>query len=141
MRPPDFIIGRPEDPYLLRWFLIPRNRFLNVFLHKFLRDDEDSALHDHPWHFISIILSGGYRELTPQGVTIRWRFSFAFRLATHRHRVILHRTPSGDVIPAWTIVITGPRFREWGFWCPQGFVSWRIFTKPGNHGEIGRGCE
>lgn len=24
-RPPDFIIGRVDDPYLLRWWVIPRN--------------------------------------------------------------------------------------------------------------------
>ncbi|EIC64345.1 hypothetical protein [Mycobacteroides abscessus] len=35
-----------EPPYLLRWYVIPRNRWVNVYLHKFLRDDEDRALVD-----------------------------------------------------------------------------------------------
>ncbi len=43
MRKPDFIIGGPENPYLLRWYLIPQNRFFNVYLHKILRSDDDRA--------------------------------------------------------------------------------------------------
>ena len=29
-RPPDFIIGSKENPYMLRWYLIPRNRMIHV---------------------------------------------------------------------------------------------------------------
>ena len=60
---PHFIIGGRHRPYLLRWYLIPRNRFFNLYLHKFLRDDDDRALHDHPWWFASLILRGGYTEI------------------------------------------------------------------------------
>lgn len=49
---------------MLRWFLIPKNRFLKIYLHKFMRSDEDRALHDHPWSFLSIILRGGYFEIS-----------------------------------------------------------------------------
>lgn len=45
--PCDFTIGGHERPYLLRWFIIPRNRFFNIYLHKFLRSDDDRALLDH----------------------------------------------------------------------------------------------
>jgi hypothetical protein len=46
-RDPDFIIGNP--PYMLRWWLLPRNPTFNVYYHRILRDDDDRALHDHPW--------------------------------------------------------------------------------------------
>ena len=105
MKPPDFVIGPADNPYLYRWFLLPRNPVANVYLHRFFRDDEDRALHDHPWPFLSIVLDAVGRPL-----------------------------------PCRTPVITGPRVREWGFWCPQGFVPWKIFTKPNSPGEIGRGC-
>lgn len=176
MRPPNFVIGRPEDPYLLRWFLVPRNRFLNVYLHKFLRDDDDRALHDHPWWFVSVVLKGTYREVTrdadrcpacgndfwkdggaarrhgfddcpncsePLRIVSSWRrwLSVVVRRPTYRHRVELLRDRRGRPISCWTLVFTGPRVREWGFWCPKGFVNWKEFTKPGNHGEVGRGCE
>ena len=41
---PDFVVGAYQ---LERWWLIPRNRFLNVYLHRFDHSDEDRALHDH----------------------------------------------------------------------------------------------
>ena len=50
-REPDFIIGGHEAPYLRRHWLIPRNRFFNIYVHEFLRSDDDRALHDHPWAF------------------------------------------------------------------------------------------
>ena len=62
-RPPDFIIGPDKNkPYMRRWYVIPKNRFFNIYLHQFLCDDEDRALHDHPWWSMSIILKGGYKE-------------------------------------------------------------------------------
>jgi hypothetical protein len=134
---PHHIIGGKEDPYLLRWYLLPRNKRFNLYLHKFLRDDDDRALHDHPWWFISFVLKGSYREyLAPQLSVVRRRFSLAFRPATHRHRVALINNPT------WTLILTGPKIREWGFWCPKGFVHWRDFTDPRDSGKTGsRGCE
>jgi hypothetical protein len=38
-------------------------------------------------------------------------------------------------------ILTGPRIREWGFWCPQGWRHWRAFTSGRNGETIGRGCE
>ena len=35
--------------YLSRWHIIPRNRYFNIYLHKFVGSDDDRALHDHPW--------------------------------------------------------------------------------------------
>ena len=58
-RKPDFIIGGHDAPYLLRWWLIPRNRFFNVYVHQFLRSDDDRALHDHPWLLNCAILLNG----------------------------------------------------------------------------------
>jgi hypothetical protein len=92
---PHFVVGGQDNPYLYRWYLIPRNRRFNIYLHKFLRDDDDRALHDHPWWFVSLILKGGYFERVRHTVLRRDRFSVAFRPATHRHRVILFGDPLG----------------------------------------------
>ena len=59
-RAPDFQIGGSVNPYCNRWWVIPRNRWFNIYLHEFVRDDDDRALHDHPWWNISIVLRGGY---------------------------------------------------------------------------------
>lgn len=138
---PHFVIGGDTDPYMLRWYLIPRNRCLNVYLHKFMRDDDDRALHDHPWWFVSLILKGGYYEVTDaDSVLVRRAGSVAFRAAVHRHRVVLFAR-AGKLLPAWTIVVTGRKSRTWGFWCPKGFVPWHEFVAQDDHGNIGRGCE
>jgi hypothetical protein len=141
-RPPDFVIGGHERPYLRRWFVIPRNRFFNIYLHQFLRSDDDRALHDHPWANCSIILDGSYfehtiaeggihhkKEIKAGAVRIRLSGKFA-------HRIELRNGP------CWTLFITGPRYRSWGFHCPeQGWVPWEKFTAPDDYGDIGQGCE
>jgi hypothetical protein len=137
---PHFIVGGADDPYLYRWYVLPRNRVFNVYLHKFLRDDDDRALHDHPWWFVSLIVKGGYREITNDGTEFRFAGSWGFRPATHRHRVSLYRIDD-YVVPAWTLVITGRKKRTWGFWCPKGFVPWYDFVDQTDSGNIGRGCE
>lgn len=137
-RAPDRHIGGRDNPYLLRWHLVPRNRWFNIYLHKFLRDDEDIALHDHPWWSVSVLIRGRYTEWTQRGQACRVYRAPRIRVrsATFAHRISL--TP-GET--AWTIFVTGPTVREWGFHCPKGWRHWRDFVNPSDHGEIGRGCD
>ncbi len=148
-RPPDMVIGGADDPYMRRWFAIPRNRVFNIYLHHFLRSDDDRALHDHPWWNVSILLEGSYVEHTipAGGVNVRTRYeagAIKFRGAKSAHRVELD-VNRGMGLPyhktCKTIFITGPRIRSWGFHCPQGWRHWRQFTDPKDLGSIGRGCE
>ena len=140
-RDPDFVIGGAGRPYLLRWWLLPRNRFFNVYLHSFRRSDDDRALHDHPWANCSVLLLGSYTEhtiaaggihrrqvLSAGDVRLRWSGRIA-------HRVELHDGP------CWTLFITGPVYREWGFHCPAGWVPWRRFVDDRDAGSIGADCE
>jgi hypothetical protein len=135
MRAPDFIIGPKEDPYLRRWWVIPRNRWFNIYLHQILRDDDDRALHDHPWWNLSFILRGGYIEHTPGGRRFRGVRSLTLRKPTALHRLTLVAN-----IPTWTLFITGPVVRVWGFACPQGWVPWQQFVDDRDNGQVGRGC-
>lgn len=164
-RPPDFVIGSPDDPYLQRWWLIPRNPIFNLYAHRILRDDDDRALHDHPWWNVSIILRGGYVEVTnpylgkyPPGIGTLDEFcddlyfyacnrtefktgALIRRGAAYAHRIELKRDDAGRLIPALTLFITGPRMREWGFFCKKGWIPWQRFTATDNPGEVGRGCD
>lgn len=140
---PHFYIGGQGNPYLLRWYILPRNHWLNIYLHKFVRDDDDRALHDHPWWFISWIVSGSYFEHIgngPNDLIYRKRWSIAYRPATHKHRVELLGSILCNPQPCWTIVITGPKSRVWGFWCPKGFVPWHEFVDHTDEGNTGKGC-
>jgi hypothetical protein len=166
-RPADFVIGGIDNPYMYRWWIIPRNSVFNVYLHRVVRDDDDRALHDHPFASVSLCLDGRLGEVYAKDVdglgvpTEVDRFvhpgDVVWRGARFAHRLFLPRstTDSGE---AWTLFITGPRIREWGFWCPKEtkvydgdgvlltlegrrWVHWKQFTAPNDSSKIGRGCE
>ena len=101
-----------QKPYLIRYYLFLKERKwfpFNIFLHKFLQSDPDE-LHDHPWPYFTIILRGGYWEVTPKGRF--WRGPGSFRFATPKS---LHRAELENGISAWTLFIPGPKLSEWGF--------------------------
>jgi hypothetical protein len=189
-RKPDFIVGAdaPGGPYLLRWFLSPWRRtqtrlraradarptrwnratakaiglLPNLYLHLFLRDDDDRALHDHPSWACSFILLGAYVEHTiaAGGIHQRRRLaagSLRFLPTLHTHRIELlplwweiddydqaweqHAKDPKAKAPCWTLFLFGPTLREWGFHCPEkGWVPWWKFTAAGKPGEVGPGC-
>lgn len=133
-RPPDFIIG---DNQLRRWWIVPRNRQCNVYLHETLHSDEDRALHDHPWDNGSFLIEGSYIEVTPDGEFLRSAGDIVTRAATDAHRLVI---PEGG--RAVSIFTTGPIIRDWGFHCPQGWRHWKEFVaNPGStQSTVGRGC-
>lgn len=138
-REPDFIIGGPGDPYLRRWFLIPRNRALNLYLHEFIRSDDDRALHDHPWANLSVLLRGSYLEHTiSAGGTHHHRRLVAGQVRLRRPTAA-HRVEITDG-PCWTLFITGPTVRAWGFHCRRAWVPWQRFVAHDDRGSIGAGC-
>lgn len=142
-RPPDFVIGGHEDPYLRRWFILPRNYLFNIYLHEFLRSDDDRALHDHPWPSVSVILRGGYWEVVQfknTNIQIATRHG-AGRMIVRPSGKLAHRIVIDGGTTCWTLFITGPRYRNWGFYCPQGWVRWEDFTDPSDEGGIGKGCD
>jgi hypothetical protein len=138
-RPPDYIVGEPENPYLCRWWVIPRNKWGNIYLHQFLRSDEDRALHDHMYVNLSYLLEGEYVEHTiaAGGVHSAQRYQAGdvrVRLPRTAHRIEVDA-------PCWSLFVTGPRVREWGFHCPRGWRHWREFVNPQDTGTVGRGCD
>lgn len=131
-RKPDFVIG---NDYLRRWFVIPRNPWLNIYLHDIRKSDDDRAFHDHPWTNTSFIIDGSYIEHTPDGVFTRVFGDVVTREAAALHR--LEVMPGGSAI---SLFVTGPKVREWGFACPQGWVHWQDFTSENDSSQTGRGC-
>lgn len=172
-RAPDFVVGAdsPEGAYLCRWYITPwrgwyryvpearRTRWQrfavavsralpNIYLHQFLRSDDPRALHDHPWAWASLLLRGSYIEHTIAAGGIHQRAvrsAGSLKVSGPRtaHRIELWETLSGQPAECWTLFITTPIVREWGFHCPhRGWVPWRKFTAAGSgkRGEIGQGC-
>ena len=134
-RPHDFAVGPSGNPYMLRWFLTPRGDEGGIYLHRFLHDDEDRAFHDHPWDSISLMLSGEIRELRPEHEPALFLpGDVIVRKAPYPHRLQV-------VVPGFTLFIMGPRIREWGFLCDQGWRHWTRFVEQTSPGEISAGCE
>ncbi len=137
LRQPDVVLTHPgaEVPYLLRWCVIPRNAHLNVYLHRFLRSDDDRALHDHPWPNASWLLEGEYWEHTPDGSFHRQTGDMVDRTAKDSHRIELI---NGQ--PCTSLFFTGPKEREWGFHCERGWVHWQTFLGSYDGSQPGQGC-
>ena len=116
----------------------------NLRLHKFYRSDQDEALHDHPWRFVTFPLTS-YKEWVPlevqragdhnpPTVQVDWengrrlqlvkRFRFHYRPAEYRHAVVVDK-------PGYTLVWAGNKVRSWGFWLRDVFTPWRTWTE--NH--------
>lgn len=116
------VIRDPEtgEPYLIRWNWRPCKWF-SLKLHHIVRHDYGRDPHDHPWWFVSLILWGSYTEeyVGPFGNLLRRRVRWLnLKKATGTHRIIeVH----GNV---WTLVLNGPRVREWGFHTALGWVPW-----------------
>jgi hypothetical protein len=132
------IMGRenPDKLYLERHYLLfPMSweKFMpfNVYLHRFHESDDEAwnVLHDHPWNWISIILTGKYMETkkTENGFSFHERKagSIRFGKADDAHRVDLITDPEVEEI--WTIFITGRRFRDWGFVKDGQWTFWKDY--------------
>lgn len=76
-----------------------------------------------------MVVRGSYTDRGPRGDDELSAGSVRFRRALHRHTVI--PGPRG----AWTLMITGPRSRAWGFWpSPGRFVKAnKWFLTRGHH--------
>lgn len=166
-RVPDEIIGhnarwrsrRPDGepvnrPFLLRWYLWPKNRFCNAYLHQFIRNDEDRALHDHPWCNLSILLAGQYIEHTilDGGVHSRQTYragALKFRSPWSAHRVELTETHCAypdctcDFQPGSCragLADRAPRLPAWVEYDTRKAPSWSLFVTGPKMQEWGFHC-
>lgn len=135
--PPNFIVGNPDDPYLLRWFVVKgeQSGAPKLYIHKFVRSDWDRVLHDHPSKSVSLLFEGEYLEYTTNGVK-HWKApAIIFRDAESPHRIELI-----DNKPAYTLFFFDEEERDWGFHCPSGWVHWEDFVDKNDFGNVGKGC-
>lgn len=136
--------GKEGTPLMTRFYVF-QTKPVAVYLHLFHRSDLDE-FHDHPWSFLTFLLSSGYWEHLPltgwcpskpfkiTGSVVagdtgfrRWRrrFSVLYRPALFRHYVEV-------VKPTWTLVIRFRRIRDWGFWSDGKWHFWKTFDESGS---------
>lgn len=127
--------------FLDRWGLC-HDRVGGFYLHHIAGADPGMDLHDHPWAFVTIILSGGYTEqvaetrLASELAKIADQFPVTCSPGTPRswHRFSVHRMPltvahriSATRRGTWTLVLRGPTRRPWGFYMPTGWKHWQQY--------------
>lgn len=120
----NYPLGKSECPYAFRWRL--DFYWFSFRLHKWLRSDDKRAFHNHPWHFITFILKGGYKDVVrapewshgtvsyePLGTLLDGSFKkLAWRNKDHQHYVSIEPLTS----PVWTFIITFGAPRKYAFW-------------------------
>jgi len=127
------IINIDGDPYLKRLTILKTPLF-SICIHWILRSDKDRCLHDHPWSFISFVMSGEYFEYRKRKdvvypvVYTRSTGSIVYRSAKCLHRVQL---PQHQIKPVKTLVIMFWPKRKWGFMTKLGWVSWKEYVDYG----------
>lgn len=117
---PSDLIRQFDQPYMERYFLLGSSNRApgsTTRFHHILRSDL-ADLHDHPWDFVSVILSGRYVETTPTTEQEFGPGSVLIRTAEQLHRLTL---PDG---PVWTYITIGPARRRWGFHTSDGWTHW-----------------
>lgn len=146
---------KTQGALLTRYYLI-ETRWFSVYLHHLHASDDGRALHDHPWSFLTFLLSGGYTEITPSGNRDGCqcqRFGKSavpsprtgeclicgcqarYNVATWRPRFSVLWRPAEwqhriEVVrPVWTLLLHFPRRREWGFVTPGGWMDWRSYGR------------
>ena len=101
-------LGKPECPYLYRWTFIFFG--FSIRLHHWIRSDDRRYFHDHACNFISIILKGSYKNVTPEKTYNVKAFSYWKSNALRRHYLDIPKEG------AWTILLCGRPYHKWGFW-------------------------
>ena len=107
-------------PYLVRYYLLFSDKLteeekahslpFNLMLHHICLSDPDD-LHDHPWWYATLILKGGYWEITPEGKFWRGPGHFRIRSPQSLHRIEISPNSQGS----WSLFFCGPRIKNWGF--------------------------
>jgi len=140
--------------YMKRWWFIVTPWF-KARVHEILRSDREFHLHSHPWSFISIILKGGYWELTPVYIKradgweyyqkaptrrsekvvlqekgekeIFWKTWYGPGSVLYRKAGTFHKVilPEGEITT--TLFFTGKQKIDWGFLRDGAFVFWREY--------------
>ncbi len=129
-RLPHEIIRIDGAPYLTRFYLSGKANQRVVgekpqfFLHHFHKSDQGRELHNHPYTGTSLILAGGYiEERMSELATIGGKAFTEVSATTYLPGDIntlgladYHRTDLlNKELGCWTLFVTGPRLKEWGF--------------------------
>lgn len=113
------VIHIEGEPYMERYAL-GKALGLTFYLHRFVAQDGERNVHDHPWaHSLSWVIAGGYIE-----ERMKWLCSQDGWVSEHKHRKrfrfnhikggTFHKIISA-LLETWTLFIHTKRVKGWGF--------------------------
>ena len=105
-------LGREECPYMRRWVF--NFYFFSIRVHQWYRSDDKRYMHNHAFNFLTIVLKGGYTDVSDDGngnKTFQWLAvgDMYYRKASHTHYV---SEPEHGTI---TLLFCGRKKQNWGF--------------------------
>lgn len=86
--------------YLERWTVLKIGR-LHIRLHDIKRNDATPFLHNHPFHYLSFVVRGGYDENLDGKIIKRKRFSLAYRSDKAFHRIVSVQPNTKTIFFTW----------------------------------------
>lgn len=108
------IVSKTGIVHFKRYRLLSLPKF-NIYIHNIKQSDLDLHMHDHPWHFISFILKGIYRE--DSKIFPNWKDKYIVLCPgdfIKHHAKDSHKlTLLTDEV--WTLVFTWGKKRLWGY--------------------------
>lgn len=140
------LIGPPSCPNLYRWTIFSC-RLVKLMVNRFVAGSSDPDPHDHPSSFLTIVLTGGYDDISPcqscdgDGVLLPddapckacgatgtvvdkvLAPTVRYRPADHAH--VTKVGPDG----ATTVCIMGPKRRDWGFFRDGLWWRWKDYER------------
>lgn len=90
-------------------YVILKTPWFQILVHRLWCPNWHPKGHDHPWDFMAFIIWGGYWEKSDDETIWRGMGSLLFRSAEFAHNVATDKSVN------WSIVITGPKRRDWRF--------------------------
>ncbi|ACK65014.1 hypothetical protein PCC8801_0937 [Rippkaea orientalis PCC 8801] len=127
-------------PYMVRYYLLFRDKLtedepaknlpFNLMLHHICLSDPDD-LHDHPWWYATLILKGGYWEITPEGKFWRGTGHFRIRSPESLHRIEIPEGSQGS----WSLFFCGTRMRNWGFIKEEKWIDHKQYLEQRKYKE------
>ena len=100
-------LGLPECPYMRRYMFVFFGYSIRV--HVWYRSDDKRFMHNHAFNFITIVLKGGYVDVSDETHDRMAIGSIRYRNANHTHFV---GWPSPNTI---TLLFCGKKKQNWGF--------------------------
>jgi hypothetical protein len=131
--PCDRLLAEGGAEYMRRFYLRRGPSGRQARFHLISASDPGRDFHDHPWDYVSHLLSGAYIEHTPDGDV---RYEAPCMLI--RKAESLHRLELADG-PVWTYFVTGRFRRTWGFTTAGGWVAFTDYAEAGTLAGCGPG--